>query len=84
MFKLSKQRKKEELREEKEWERIRELWVPLVNAHFKKPGGGKFEATDLIKLSFDKKTATHQEKPTLETFERLVSKHGKRKKKNVE
>lgn len=82
MFKISKQRKKEELREEKEWERVRELWVPIVNAHFKKPGGGKFEATDLIKLSFDKKAVAQQIKPSLETFERLAKKHGKRKKRN--
>lgn len=83
MFKLSKQRRKEELKEEREWERTREIWLPLMNANFKKQGGGKFEHSDLIKLSFDKKAPAHQEKPTLETFERLAKKHGKRKKKNV-
>jgi hypothetical protein len=51
-----------------------------MNANFKKNGGGKFSPEDLIKLSFDEKQV--KEKPSLETFERLVEKHGKRKKKN--
>jgi hypothetical protein len=75
-------RQKEALAEEMEWSRTRELWVALMNASFKKQGGGKFQPTDLIKLSFDKNKSIQQEKPSLETFERLVQKHGKRKKKN--
>ena len=51
-----------------------------MNANFKKTGGGKFTPQDLIRLSTDKEEAV-QEKPTLETFERLAKKHGKRKRK---
>ena len=58
------------------------IWVALMNAHFKKQGGGKFLPEDLIKLSIDKKTSEVIEAPSLEVFEKLVQKHGKRKKKN--
>lgn len=62
-----------------EWDRTRSLWVPFMKANFKKKGGGEYVPEDLIRLSFDKKVAV-AEKPTIETFERLVSRHGKRKK----
>lgn len=74
----SEQRKQEH---EANWDRTRVLWSVLMNANFKKQGGGKFTPEDLIKLSFDK--VLDQQKPDLEMFEKLVKKHGKRKKKNV-
>lgn len=68
--------------EEMEWHRTRLIWTVLMNANFKKQGGGKYSPQDLIRLSFDdKKSEGPIEKPTLETFERLVAKHGKRKKR---
>lgn len=81
MLKARRQREKEEAQDEKHWLRFRIGWAAFMNAHFKKQGGGKFEGTDLIKLSFDKNQNTQQQKPSLETFERLAKKHGKRKKK---
>lgn len=43
------------------WARTRALWVPFMNAHFKKPGG--YDGTDLIALSFDEVTDTQKAKP---------------------
>lgn len=60
MASLRDKNKETELREEMEWARVRALWVPLKNAFFKKEGGGVFEPTDLIKLSFDKKEEQSQ------------------------
>jgi hypothetical protein len=52
-----------------------------MNANFKKKGGGEYSPQDLIRLSFDGPEA-EVAKPSLETFEKLAAKHGKRKKKN--
>lgn len=73
------QRDADALKEEMEWERVRSLWVPFMNANYKKKGGGEYVPTDLITLSFDKEGEVT--KPTLEVFEHLVSKYGKRKKR---
>jgi hypothetical protein len=51
----------------------------MMNASFKKKGGGEYTPQDLIRLSFDG-PETEPVKPNLEIFETLVAKHGKRKK----
>jgi hypothetical protein len=57
------------------------MWAAFMNAHFKKQGGGKYLPTDLIRLSFDKKEE-QVEKPSLDVFEKLVERHGKRRRRN--
>jgi hypothetical protein len=66
--------------DEAHWDRTRIMWTAFMKANFKKKGGGEFLPQDLIKLSFDK-DVPEAEKPNLETFEKLVEKHGKRRKK---
>lgn len=55
---IKDKRDEEELKQEFEWARTRSLWLPLMRAHFKKEGGGDYEPQDLIKLSFDKTSAS--------------------------
>lgn len=72
----------EEHKQELEWLRTRALWVPIMNANFSKNGGGKYEPADLITLKLDKTNKVTSEPANLETFEKMVAKHGKRRKKN--
>lgn len=60
------------------WARIRALWVPFMNANYKKPGG--YEATDLITLSFDKTEGEAEEKPM--TFKEAKAQLGSKIKKD--